>query len=414
MAGWRTRLTVLGALSAIAAAVAGCGAPQTTSPGQNHPTAPGTEAPHSPAHAAASAAASHSPGAADGAGAGGPVPAGFAATSVTFVSPSEAFVLGTAPCANPPCTSIVRTLDRGATWRGLPAPVVPLHWPDASRPAVWGIRFGTPEHGFVFGNGLWETTDGGERWTSDTWTHGWIMSLAVIDGQVLTLSAPCSGQKGCQNPVLRRRPLAGGAWTVVARLRSPSGFTGAVSTDAIATQSQTAAVLDGSSVVVTQDGGVTTSSHATPCATFKAGFATSVAVTSADSLALLCVGGAFTGNTIKMLYTSDDGGVSWALAGRPPVAGDGGDIAGATARRITIATLSAASWLYYSADGGSRWSTARLEPDGGMGWADLGFTTTKDGVVVRAPAFTDGNPGHRAGQLLLTQDAGAHWRLVRF
>jgi photosystem II stability/assembly factor-like uncharacterized protein len=51
----------------------------------------------------------------------GPVPARFAATSVTFVSADEAFVLGTAPCAHAPCTSVVRTLDRGQSWVGLPA-----------------------------------------------------------------------------------------------------------------------------------------------------------------------------------------------------------------------------------------------------------------------------------------------------
>ena len=79
---------------------------------------------------------------------GGPVPSGFTATSVTFVSAQEAYVLGTAPCPNAVCTSIVRTLDRGASWRGLPAPAVPLSAPGGT--GVWGIRFATPEHGFVF------------------------------------------------------------------------------------------------------------------------------------------------------------------------------------------------------------------------------------------------------------------------
>jgi hypothetical protein len=63
---------------------------------------------------------------------GGPVPAGFRAASVTFVSTREAFVLGTAPCKHAPCTSIARTLDRGVSWRGLPAPGVPLGEPYAS------------------------------------------------------------------------------------------------------------------------------------------------------------------------------------------------------------------------------------------------------------------------------------------
>ena len=79
---------------------------------------------------------------------GGPVPSGFTATSVTFVSAQEAYVLGTAPFPNAVCTSIVRTLDRGASWRGLPAPAVPLSAPGGT--GVWGIRFATPEHGFVF------------------------------------------------------------------------------------------------------------------------------------------------------------------------------------------------------------------------------------------------------------------------
>src|SRR5579871_1950592 len=93
--------------------------------------------------------------------AGGPVPAGFAATSVTFVSVDEAFVLGTAPCAHAPCTSIVRTLDRGASWAGVPAPIVPLGSPYdfTGQAAAWGIRFASPRQGYVFGNGLWATAD---------------------------------------------------------------------------------------------------------------------------------------------------------------------------------------------------------------------------------------------------------------
>ena len=50
----------------------------------------------------------------------------------------------------------------------------------------------------------------------------------------------------------------------------------------------------------------------------------------------------------------------------------------------------------------------------GAGWADLGFTTATDGVVVSGPADSDGNATQRSGQLLLTDDAGASWRRVRF
>jgi photosystem II stability/assembly factor-like uncharacterized protein len=54
------------------------------------------------------------------------------------------------------------------------------------------------------------------------------------------------------------------------------------------------------------------------------------------------------------------------------------------------------------------------QDDGGAGWADLGFTTATDGVVVRGPADSDGNSTQRPGQLLLTGDAGASWYQVRF
>ena len=156
--------------------------------------------------------------------AGGPVPIGFAATSVTFVSPQEAFVLGTAPCAKAPCTSILRTLDRGASWRGLPAPVVPLAAPaGATGPAVWGIRFANPSDGFVFGNGLWETTDGGEQWSPAASPGGSIESLEVIDGQVLAVVDRLPANGGCAEPgTLERRPLAGGAWQAVARVAGPA------------------------------------------------------------------------------------------------------------------------------------------------------------------------------------------------
>jgi photosystem II stability/assembly factor-like uncharacterized protein len=54
------------------------------------------------------------------------------------------------------------------------------------------------------------------------------------------------------------------------------------------------------------------------------------------------------------------------------------------------------------------------QDDGGAGWADLGFTTATDGVVVHGPADSDGNATQRPGQLMLTDDAGASWYQVRF
>ncbi len=405
----RGGLAACGALMILAVA-AGCGSHPAPSPAPGSGQGAGSGSPAAPRATPTSAKL---PALAPSQPAGGPVPSRFAATSVTFVSATEAFVLGTAPCATAPCTSIVRTLDRGTSWRGLPAPLVRVGTPSmTSRPVVWGIRFATAAHGFVFGAGLWETTDGGEHWRKDTSPSGSILSLAAIDGQVLALTIHCSAQAGCsQRGTLLRRPLAGGSWQTVTALRV-SLLPGP--TDMIATQGQEAAILNGRSVVLTRDGGATLTVRGTPCTTVTVGEATSVAVTGPHSLALLCTGQGFTGHTIKHIYVSSDRGARWTQAAQPSSVGDAGTIAAATPARLSIATASAASWLFHSGDAAAHWRTVRTEFDGGMGWADLGFTTTTDGVVVHGPANSDGNTRRSPGQLLFTEDSGVDWHVVRF
>ena len=335
------------------------------------------------------------------------MPSGFAATSVTFVSPEEAFVLGTAPCAKAPCTSILRTLDRGASWRGLPAPVVPLAAQSGvAGPAVWGIRFANPSDGFVFGNGLWETTDGGEHWTSAVSPGGSIESLEVIDGQVLAVTGTCTPNGGCgQTGTLERRPLAGGAWQVVAPV-SDRGV--------IATQARVAAVLDGSSVIVTTNGGISTATHAAPCSAEGISAPASLAVTGPTGLALLCAGDAAVGSVTKTVYVSDDLGAHWTKAGSPARGGDPEGLSAASASQLVASAASGASMLYYSADGGAQWTTAYSQGDGGLGFNDLGFTTATDGVVVYGPVLSDSNAEGRPGRLLLTTNGGASWQEVSY
>jgi hypothetical protein len=412
---------VSGALLA-ALALTACGA---TSPGPGGDGAATSPAASSSGPAASDGASSASASAATGTASagpttpaststaavppGGPVPIGFAATSVTFVSTEEAFVLGTAPCAKAPCTSILRTLDRGASWRGLPAPVVPLAAqpvPPRPGPAVWGIRFANPSDGFVFGNGLWETTDGGQRWTPAVPPAGPIESLEVIDGQVLAVTGTCSPNFGCgQTGTLMRRPLAGGAWTAVARVSGRG---------AIATQARVAAVLEGDGVIVTANGGISTVTHAGPCSTAGIDAPVSLAVTGPTGLALLCAGNGAAGNQDKTVFVSDDLGAHWSVAGSPARGGDPEEMSAGSASQLVVAAASGASTLYYSADGGARWATAYYEGDGGLGFNDLGFTTSADGVVVYGPALSDSNDESRPGWLLLTSNGGASWHPVPF
>ena len=380
----------------IAALTAGCGTAQAPSAARS------ATAPASVVQSAARATATAVP-AGTTLPAGGPVPAGFRAASVTFASTLEAFALGTAPCQHAPCTSIVRTRDRGVSWRGLPAPVVPLGEPGVTvtGPAVWGIRFATPEYGFVFGNGLQVTTDGGEHWSAAAYPGGSIVSLEIIDGQVLAVTMS-RGMVGHESWALLRRPLAGRAWTRLVTQASAIGN--------IATQARVAAIIDGTSVLVTGNGGLTITRHALPCTARPFPVPASVAVQAPRGLALLCAGQGYTGHTDKTVYVSGDLGATWKLAGHPFSGGDDGVIAAAAPGHLTIATTSAASWLYYSADNGRTWRIVVTYPDGGQGWNDLGFTTTHDGAVIHGHPYF----GDMLGQLLLTGNGGQTWQEVRF
>jgi hypothetical protein len=301
----------------------------------------------------------------------------------------------------------------------MPAPAIPIGRPgQGSSPQVWGIRFATPMHGFVFGNGLWVTTDGGEHWTQIPYSGGQILSLATIDDQVLALTAatPPSAYGYVANSAdtLMRRPLGGGAWQQVAVVHAPWYLD---PTDLISTQAGVATVVDGTSVLVTANGGLTVSLRATPCTRPGVAAAALATPTTGAGLGLVCVGQGYMGHMDKSTYVSTDLGAHWTKAGTPPSVGAPYAIAAGMPGTLVIAASSAASWLFYSggpADGPASWATAATEPDGGMGWGDLGFTTPADGAVIHGPVLSASNGEGRPGQLMLTSNGGATWYQVQF
>ena len=82
----------------------------------------------------------------------GPVPPGFGPESFTAIGTDTWWLLGTAPCSSPPCTSILRTDDGGHSFVGTPAP---------RTTQVSQLRFANAADGFAYDSQLWVTHDAG-------------------------------------------------------------------------------------------------------------------------------------------------------------------------------------------------------------------------------------------------------------
>jgi len=157
---------------------------------------------------------------------------------------------------------------------------------------------------------LWVTTDGGKHWPAAAYPGGSIVSLEVIDRQVLAVTMR-RGMAGDASWALLRRPLAGGLW---ARLVTQASAIGN-----IATQARVAAIIDGTSVLVTgkrrpHHHQARAPVHGQPFPGAHLGRRA-----APRGLALLCTGQGYTGHTDKTVYVSGEPGrnlESWQAA--PP------------------------------------------------------------------------------------------------
>jgi photosystem II stability/assembly factor-like uncharacterized protein len=364
--------------------------------GTSAPAATATPAAASPA--ATSAAAPTVP-------AGGPVPPGFEPVSMTFVSASEGWVLGTAPCAVRPCTSIVRTTDGGASWTGIPAPIFPLasNGPAGLSPGLSYLRFANPLDGFAFGSQLWATHDGGATW-QQVWLPGTIGDLETSAGVVY---AAVIGQD--RTVTIYQGLASGGPWTPVqglpADIPDPADVAAVNTLGRITLHGTAAWLILGSQLYATQTG----QSWAREPVTCPPGYAmASAAAASTQQVTLLCAGDSGMGSQGKSLYSSGDGGASFSLVGMAPTGGDQLKLlAQPTAQHIFIATSSAATWLDVSGGGGRIWGTALSLDDGGLGWSDFGFTTPTQGVAIEGNLML-------GTHMYMTWDAGQTWHQITF
>ncbi|HEY6525749.1 MAG TPA: hypothetical protein VIY10_18345 [Solirubrobacteraceae bacterium] len=131
----------------------------------------------------------------------GPVPPGFGPDSFTALGTDTWWLLGTAPCSDPPCTSILRTDDGGHSFVGIPAP---------RTTQVSQMRFANAADGFAYDSQLWVTHDAGAGW-HQVRLGGAVTQLATANGFAYALVR--FGHKGAGR--LERAPLGSDAWTTL-------------------------------------------------------------------------------------------------------------------------------------------------------------------------------------------------------
>lgn len=338
--------------------------------------------------------------------AGGPVPPGFTTRSVTSVGGGVTYVLGAAPCAHPPCTSMARSTDGGRTWRGVPAPKANLPGQPAGTPAgtVGNVRFASARDGWAYGGALYSTHDGARTWRPIALpVAGVVVDLATDGRTVFALVATCTVPGGsCQGATLLSSPAGSDAWRPVPDVRV-SDLGGGI--DSSLSLGQQGIARLGSSVFVRSGGGWGRVASM-PC-TGDARLAGVAAAAAGSDLFGFCGGGG-AGQLYLTTYVSTDSGHSWHAAGG----------ASALPAHLVNGTLSVAAasgsvllvgsgnpdtggTVQISTDGGASWRVTSL-PASVPGWTYVGARSANSLVAISA-----------AGDLYESTDAGRTWVAVR-
>jgi hypothetical protein len=347
-----------------------------------------------------------------------PVPADFAATSVTFIGTETGWVIGQAgtpgDCATQYCTSVARTDDAGASWYGVHAPLTGA--PDGAS-GVSQIRFLNTLDGWAFGPELWATHDGGHTWTQIPTGGLRVTDLETVGDRAFAVLSACSGTgtafaAGCTSFSLYSAVASGDSWSAVGNVTSglrSGNLAGAASIVLTGTvgylYAPSGALYDGP---VDGSGSWRKVAPYTPVSFCAPGQAQQdgqpagalLAAIAASRLVLACNEPVAGGPVAKQVRTSQAGVTGWhGVPHNAPGTGTATSVAGAPDGTIVLATTQGIDVL---PSGSTTWQRAAVS--GGVpagGFAYVGMTTSVQGVAVPADAAEHA--------VWFTSDGGLTW-----
>jgi hypothetical protein len=354
-----------------------------------------------------------------------PVPANFAASSVTFVSTNTGWVIGQAGtpghCGPPKaydCTSVAITNDGGSTWHGSHAPVTGA--PNGGT-GVGQIRSLDGTSAWAFGPQLYATHDGGQTWTHIP-DHGMrVTGLETVQGIVYAVWAKCTGTgpdfaAGCTTFSLYSSPAGHDDWSPVPGASGLQASVGAPGSAQLVLTGTTGYLMTpGGQLIsgpvtrparwrtITTLAGIPVSLPCAPGAAETGGHPLqAMLAATGPGLVLLCADQASGNQQAKTLYYSADGGRSWSPAGSAPARGTAMSLSGTPTGPVLVSTSSGIDFSTNApgASGALTWRTARGATAAG-GYSFVGMTTSLQGVAVPANVNADA--------VWFTYDGGAHW-----
>lgn len=294
---------------------------------------------------------------------------------------------------------VVRTTDGGVTW-GAPVKVTSLNVPAGYAAPHFGVRFANADDGWLFGQGLFVTTNGGATWSAtsvraDVYDVGILESSAwaVTDAGLFRSNAGSTTWTAMPSA-----PIQGGGPFQLIRATAQVAF--------IAQQAQFETRL-----FRTSDGGATWHDLGAPCR----GYGMPVATLDGVHLWMICASEPGAGNQAKWTYTSDDSGAHWTLrAYNDGVKATGSMPSNGYAHWLAIISTTTGFMandrgdLYRSTDQGTTWFGLNISHGEGL-FAALQFVDPSHGWL--AAETSDISLDGRVG-LFRTTDGGATWQLV--
>lgn len=338
-------------------------------------------------------------------------PPSFLPTSVTFAGTGTGAVVGAVigqagnashPCATQYCTSLAGTSTYGKSWYGVSAPLT--GGPD-SVTGVSQLRFLDLSHGWAFGPGLWETSNGGWPWARED-THGMrVTDLETAGGRAFAIFASCAGTgkdytADCTSFSLYSSLAGSTTWTPV---DVPAAFrqmtTSVPSAAALVIGGKTGYLLTPSGAVLSGPvaGGAWKLAGQAPCKPDGAqasGLPTGAQLAAGQTLVLAC-----DGSSTAQVYLSY-GTMQWKHLFPAQIAGTATSVAAAQPGQGHI-VLATTAGLYYTMDAGALWKAAAVTSEPAGGFSYVGMTNATQGVAVPSDSSL--------GEIFVTSDGGATW-----